>query len=45
MKQTSIPTNASEQKFDRGTGTGEPTGEGMGQLFHGHNQKLGSPQS
>jgi nicotinamidase-related amidase len=22
-----------------------PTGEGMGQLFHGHNQKLGSPQS
>ncbi len=22
-----------------------PTGEGMGQLFHRHNQKLGSPQS
>ena len=27
MKQTSIPTNASERKFDRGTGTGEPTAE------------------
>ena len=26
-KQTSIPTNAREQKFDRGTGTGEPTTE------------------
>jgi len=27
MKHTSIPTNTSEQKFDRGTGTGEPTAE------------------
>ena len=27
MKNTSIPTNAGEQKFDRGTGTGEPTAE------------------
>jgi predicted ester cyclase len=27
MKHTSIPTNASEQKFDRGTGTGEPNAE------------------
>ena len=27
MKHTSIPTNATEQKFDRGTGTGEPTAE------------------
>jgi predicted ester cyclase len=27
MKQSSIPTNALEQKFDRGTGTGEPTAE------------------
>ena len=27
MKHASIPTNPSEQKFDRGTGTGEPTAE------------------
>jgi hypothetical protein len=27
MKNTSTPANAGEQKFDRGTGTGEPTAE------------------
>ena len=33
MKDISIPTNASEQKFDRGTGTGEPTAE-IARLLH-----------
>ena len=33
MKHTPIPTNASEQQFDRGTGTGEPTAE-IARLLH-----------
>jgi hypothetical protein len=33
VKHTSDPTNASEQKFDRGTGTGEPTPE-TARLLH-----------